>query len=539
MNQILLEQLIKLIAQQSGLIIRPQSRVDFNKKVQTRIKSLKLSGLHDYYSLLHQAISKRSASRAASTGEDYDYALNLKSETEWKILMSMITNGESFFFRDDGQFKLLQERLLPQLIEQKRKANDLSLKIWSAGCSTGEEPYSIAILLRELISDLDSWQILILGTDINQQSLSQARQGIYKNWSFRRITPDLKTKYFQTLPKSQGWQLKPQIRQRVTFKFYNLTQDDFCGNAIIPFDLDLVLCRNVFIYFEPEAIQQAVNKIYSSLKIDGFFISGHAELQEIDLSKFITLSCAESVYYQRHDNSQGQSINQQSVTLTLPTKSSEFMLNDLSNPIEKIDFGLQPISKNPVLPQVKKITLPQKNDLEGKNIVKTELSTPTESSKITLEAIKTSFSTGQYKESIQLAQELIAQQPQCEQAAYLLAQAYANQGELELATEYCQRALTINEISLPVLYLLAQIAEEQNRIDQAKDLLRKIIYLEPDSIPAYLELGSLYSREGNLTKAKKTYDVAYELLKKLSWDTEIEYQGTVTVSKLMNYIQDL
>ncbi|MEM9275995.1 MAG: tetratricopeptide repeat protein [Cyanobacteria bacterium P01_F01_bin.143] len=153
--------------------------------------------------------------------------------------------------------------------------------------------------------------------------------------------------------------------------------------------------------------------------------------------------------------------------------------------------------------------------------------------------MKTLLSTGQYEESIQLAQELIAEQPQCEQAAYLLAQAYANQGELELATEYCQRALKINEISLPVLHLLAQIAEEQNNLDQAKDLLRKIIYLEPDSIPAYLELGSLYSRLGNLAKARKTYEVAYELLKRMSLDAEIEYQGTVTVSRLMNHLKDI
>ena len=572
MNQVLLEQLIQLIAQQTGLVIRPQERVTLEKKIQARIKSLNLSGINAYYSLLNRAIT--------STSEDSYPATKSQGETEWKVLTSMITNGESFFFRDDGQFKLLREQLLPQLIVDRRKSNDLRLKIWSAGCSTGEEPYSIAMLLKELIPDLEQWQISILGTDINQQSLIKARQGIYQNWSFRRITSYFQTKYFRSL--SQGWELKPEIRRMITFQFYNLTQDNFLGNALIPSDFDLILCRNVFIYLERGGVQQAVNKFYSSLRNGGFFISGHAELQEIDVSQFLILSSPESVYYQRDED--GTQKQTQTFNSPLPISSSTDSNIAHPNTLDKVIPSSKIIGAQQIY-QVDKETVPvfssqsthQNNWLANTELIDDVLGeqnlalgtweqekrkdnssshpqhpAPLSSNKgrkkdlvkselkmIDLEAIELLIPQGKYAESIQQAQELIKLQPNYYQAYYLMAQACANQGNLSQATECCDRALAIDSSFTPPLYLLAQIAEEQNQLDRAKELLKKIIYLEPDSIPAYLELGSLYNREGNLSRAKKMYDAGYKLLQKLALETEIEYQGKVTVSKLINYIKGL
>ena len=130
------------------------------------------------------------------------------SQKEWEELVLELTNNESYFFRDQGQFKLLEEHILPELI--KRKKITKSLRICSAGYSTGPEPYSLAILLKELIPDIQTWNLLILGVDINHEVLEVARKGVYSPWSFRRVAPEIKEKYFTK--KGEQYQINNDIR---------------------------------------------------------------------------------------------------------------------------------------------------------------------------------------------------------------------------------------------------------------------------------------------------------------------------------------
>ena len=121
-----------------------------------------------------------------------------------------LTIGESYFFRDQGQMTLLKQQILPELIAHKKVqyAEGLavpSLRIWSAGCSIGEEPYALAILVKQLIPDCDKWNILILGTDINPESIEKAKRGIYHPWSFRLVNPDLQRWYFYQ--RQTSWEM--------------------------------------------------------------------------------------------------------------------------------------------------------------------------------------------------------------------------------------------------------------------------------------------------------------------------------------------
>lgn len=134
----------------------------------------------------------------------------------WEDLVSRLTVGETYFFRNMAQFSALREQILPPLIQCRRDEGRRLLRIWSAGCASGEEPYSLAILLRELLPDIHDWSIAILATDINRNALAQAAAGVYKDRSFRTDTPTyIRARYFQ--PNRQGLELKPFIRQMVQF----------------------------------------------------------------------------------------------------------------------------------------------------------------------------------------------------------------------------------------------------------------------------------------------------------------------------------
>jgi chemotaxis protein methyltransferase CheR len=214
---------------------------------------------------------------------------------EWEQLLALFLNGETHFFRDSGQITLLKDQILPTLIH-RRKA-ERSLRIWSAGCSTGEEAYSLAILVDQLLPDRQNWEIFILGTDINRRSIQHAQHGIYGQWAFRKVDLDLQQRYFQQ--RGSQWILNEPIRKMVTFRNSNIFADTFSSSNLGIYDLDLIICRNVFLYFHTDAIGHVVKKMSETLTSKGYFLTGHGELPAKTLGWLQAKNFPDSVIYQR------------------------------------------------------------------------------------------------------------------------------------------------------------------------------------------------------------------------------------------------
>ncbi|HHP7229926.1 MAG TPA: CheR family methyltransferase [Xenococcaceae cyanobacterium] len=563
MNQLLWEKLINLIAQNIGFHVKPKDYQNLETKIQQRINFLNLENIGDYYNFLKNSVDAKS--ETISLQEKY------QSEKEWNTLAKVITNGESFFFRDRGQFALLKETIIPQLIKQKRQAYknkqavDLRLKIWSSGCSMGQEPYSLAILIHQLIPDLSQWNISIIGTDINQDFLNKARAGIYQNWSFRLSEPALKRDYFTAI--KEGWQVNHQIKKMVNFYQDNIVQD-----TILPapcHGVDLILCRNVFIYFEKDSVTKGINKFYSALNPKGYFITGHAELQGVSLKGFKTLSFPKSIIYQRLENGTREDfIPTTEAELNSDIELVNFQDNNLLQPIKDLAENINQFSADSNNLQQESLiadfeTIINDNLLTDANNLTSNWQTetilpainnnpevlspvkPVADRQITdnlkndnlLSSLKQLVATGEYNRVIELGQQAIQQQPNDYLLCHLVAQAYANRGNLEPAEQHCQKALEINSTFLPALYLWAQIAESKHNPKKAKELLKRIIYLEPTLIAAYLELGAIYLSEADLNRANKMYHAAYEILQELPSDAIVDYQGTVTASQLKNHLK--
>jgi len=213
--------------------------------------------------------------------DDYLNKLQCMPTTDplWQDLLQHATVGETYFFRNSAHFSALRHHILPKLIQERRNKGSLYLRIWSAGCATGEEPYSLAILLRQLLPDIEQWSIMLLATDINTKFLEIAGQGRYGYRSFRNETPDhLADRWFMKVGDRQ-YQVKSELKQMVTFTPLNLATDVFPSLVNGTANVDLILCRNVTIYFNQTQTRELVNRFYLSLAHNGWLLVGHAEPQ--------------------------------------------------------------------------------------------------------------------------------------------------------------------------------------------------------------------------------------------------------------------
>lgn len=201
------------------------------------------------------------------------YMAGAEGESMLDAFLGALTVGESHFFRSRVQFDALGDEILPRLIEARRGVR--RLRIWSAGCATGQEPYSISILVDRLLPQIEDWDVLILATDISSAALGAARRAVYRRWSFREVPEDIERTYF--VRHGQGLELVPKIRDRVTFATLNLAVDRYPSLLSNTLEIDLVLCRNVLIYFSEATARRVIDRLADSLAEGGWLVLGQAE----------------------------------------------------------------------------------------------------------------------------------------------------------------------------------------------------------------------------------------------------------------------
>ena len=219
-----------------------------------------------------------------------------KSGAEREAITAQLTIGETYFFRDQTQFDAIRDVILPDIIERKRSSRDL--RIWSAGCATGAEPYSLAILLRrEFMHRIDGWRVSILATDINPRFLAAAAAGRFRDWALRATPEALKRECFSR--DGQAWSIHPEYKRWISFRLLNLLGNEFpaAGNGTGGFDL--ILCRNVMIYFAPEANRRLVLQFREALAQGGWFLVGAVEHNLETHNAFQALNAGGVTLYRR------------------------------------------------------------------------------------------------------------------------------------------------------------------------------------------------------------------------------------------------
>jgi chemotaxis protein methyltransferase CheR len=212
---------------------------------------------------------------------------------EFEKLINLLTVNETYFFREDHQFELMSRHLLPELTQRKRKGE--KLRIWSMPCSTGEEPYSIAIFLLENWPAVDDYDIEIIGSDIDTNVLAAAQLGVYETRALHRLSRTLVQRYFKALPGAK-FQLSDSLRDSVRFTQVNCTE----AAAMRAYtSIDLIFCRNMLIYFDDKSRVTAVQHFYDCLAPGGFICLGHSESMARISAIFAPRSFPQGMVYQK------------------------------------------------------------------------------------------------------------------------------------------------------------------------------------------------------------------------------------------------
>jgi chemotaxis protein methyltransferase CheR len=193
------------------------------------------------------------------------------------VLAYHFTIGETYFFRDPKVWEVLEDEVLWDLVRRRRNEGNKTLRLWSAGCCTGEEPYSMAMVLKRLIHDLETWHVTIYGTDINPAFIKKAKGAVYGDWSFRVTSPGIKEKFFAHVGGGK-FELVEDIRRMVEFHHVNLIDDRTTPATITPGSVDIIFCRNVLMYFHPDQVEKVLAKLEIALAPEGLLAVNPIEL---------------------------------------------------------------------------------------------------------------------------------------------------------------------------------------------------------------------------------------------------------------------
>jgi chemotaxis protein methyltransferase CheR len=432
-----------------------------------------------------------------------------RAHAEMARFINLLTIGETHFFRDNAQFDALVHHILPTLITRKRAAaaalgagTPPQLRLWSAGCATGEEAYSLAILLHELIPDISHWRILILATDINQNYLAQARQATFSDWSFREgRAQQLRSRYFTPSPQNgrDGYQLRADVRGLVTFTPHNLAADDYPAVPTNTVSMDLILCRNVSIYFSPETTRQMVGRFHRSLVEGGWLVVGHAEPSLTTYSAFTGHIVAGTLLYQK----------------TISTAAAR-----TQPPTQPVPDKSRPVSP------------PRRTDLLS----------PLPTAVPTLDGYEEArrlLSHGRIEAAISLLETIITLPPPQAAPLCLLARAHADLGQWSQARRWCAQAQAVDPLLPEVYYVLAMIEEQEGRPEAAIHNLKKVLYLEPERPLAYFHLAVLYKKQSQVVMAQRALKNVLQRMESMPAESIIPDSGQTTAYTLTTAAQRL
>ncbi|WP_176736694.1 CheR family methyltransferase [Oligoflexus tunisiensis] len=425
---------------------------------------------------------------------------------EIRKLATQLTVGETYFFRNIAHFNAMAEVVIP---DRMRVLSHLrQLRILSAGCSSGDEAYSLAILLRERFPELASWDITIQAFDINPLMIEKALKGRYSNWSLRETPVEWRQKYFRN--EGRDLVLHDSVRGAVSFSERNIVEEDpgFWHRGAF----DVVFCRNVTMYFAPSIAQAVIARIAEVLAPGGFLFLGHAETLRGISQEFHLRHTHGTFYYQQGEESdtfiEQHAGPAESETLTKPwfeaiQEASERIANLSQINMEKdAGKGLNPLRPAP----------------------------PPHWDPASIIAL---LWQERYAEALETMRNL----PLCAKAdvnaQLLLAALLTNSGNLEEAKNVCQQLLDVDELNAGAHYLMALCCEHSDDLNAAMEHNQAAVYLDSTFAMPHLHLALIAQRKGHMDVAAKEFGYAADLLPKENSTRILLFGGGFTREVLM------
>ncbi len=442
-----------------------------------------------------------------------------------KRLIDQITIGETHFFRDPEQLNVVSAELLPDLLQRCTMAGRRP-RIWHPGCASGEEPYTMAMLLAPLLPASWRREGIILGTDINTDALAKAVRGRYTAWSFRNSTPAWAHHHFRPTAAGES-ELSPAIRKMVRFSYLNLANDaDYPSPANGTAELDLICCRNVLMYFSRRQIQRVLGRFHLALADGGCLLLTPCEQPLIKDSPFTPVNVnGVTLFYKA--SPEGHRRQDRPAELSL--RPAGAVRGKDKRPIEKKRPSQK--TKTSPAPPARLPEAPAPATAPATARYQTALN---------------EYARGRYAEAAALLEPLLelhqaAGPVAADQAAatMLLTRVYANQGKIDLALAWCEKCLAANRLD-PAAYLLAAVVHQENGdLEGAIRLLRQALFLDQNFILAHYLLGNHLLHLHREATARRHFATAASLLQTLPAEELLPEADGITAGHLRVIIASL
>ena len=412
------------------------------------------------------------------------------------ILITELTIGETFFLREHGQFDFLRNTVLPEL---RLTAADRPVRMWSAGCATGEEPYSIAMTLREA-----GWagKASILGTDLAFARLIAAKRARYTAWSMRGVSEAIISRYFE--PQGKQFLLRSAIRKEVEFRVLNLASSDYPSLSSGIEQMDVIFCRNVLIYFDLATIAKIAAQLIASLAPGGWLFLGASDPSIAEFVPCEVVLTGAGLAYRPPGTTSG-------------ARSTPFK-----------DFGAWPEQDRPrfdtAIPDAAAAAeLVLEAPVAPEQIVIADADRPAPVHVVTEadDSYEIAYARADYDAASRLARESVGRGGDSEEAWIVLVRSIANRGDLKAAGEACASALDHHRMSVELTHLHAVLLAEAGRYGDAAVAAKQALYLSPHYTIAHLALGDALSRTGDIPNARKAFRNAEMQLQDLAPDMPV------------------
>jgi chemotaxis protein methyltransferase CheR len=512
---------------------------------------------------LHLALWQRLQHRGYDSYREYYNLLKFHPEGQIEIreLLDLITIGETYFFRNKAQFDVLMKFVLPEIMQRKVYSQNKSLHVWSAGCSGGDETYSIAIAIMEVIPSYKDWNISILGTDINRNGLARAKEGIYNKKSIGHLPEEYLGKYFST--RGASYILDPSVKELVQFEYHNLVRDPLIHETMQT--VDILFCRNVTIYFDSKTTKRVIENFYNCLAEDGYLFLGHSETLWQITNKFERVEFPQTFIYRKRMGPIQEDATKPFMALPeipledliLPAQPpsfesgdekyrsramSDFWSETSAGPAESLKPNGEPfISHFESKPTRRGTGGVTSTTATGQPVfLQTLRSGQQELPHPFQEKVESAYKGAalclkEVKEQTHLAStDHPATQtgdPLCTDLAK--ATILANGAKYKEAAAILSKIIEVDNLSIEAYYLLGVISYKCNDFKQAEAQFRKVIYVDPDSVLAYFNLGNMYLYQRKYGGAYREFKNAIQLLEKKPKDEQVKFCEDFTVEFLL------
>lgn len=435
------------------------------------------------------------------TWDDY-FEVLARDQAEFRELMSLITINETSFFRFPQQFEALRSQVLPEIMGNQIGENRI-VRVWSAGCSTGEEPYTIGMALFDSGIETLDWRYEVMGTDVSTRALGVARAGAYPGRAMGNLSRELVGRHFVQVGDDE-YRVAPHVRKHVDFGYHNLIKEPYplslMGNW------DIIFCRNVTIYFRLESTRRVVSNFYNSLNDGGYLFIGHSETLTSITDQFEPVEVGGVFLYRKsHREKRWQGFS---------AVGAQLLTRPASDPMRSRHAGATPDAPSEVERDEQRVARQERiaQRERDRRAQADQAAAGASSVAEMLDLARRAFADGKPDEVERLIGLVLTVDRGNAYAHLLSAYVYADTGDYDAALAACTRALAVNPLLPGARYILGVIYQRQGDLVRAISELKKTIYIDSDFALAHLNLGNIYKQQGRFEAAAREYENALRAL---------------------------